>query len=78
MSPDCGPENFEFIVADVVTKVAAMTLTRQIDVVFDGPPGPNAGRFVEVEDEAGRSIDLGVWLERPDGHWALRLQVSAA
>ena len=57
ISSDCGPENYEFIVADVVTKVASMTLTRQIDVVFDGPPGPAPGRFVEVEDETGRSIN---------------------
>ena len=77
MAPDCGPDNYEFIVADVVTKAAAIGLTRQIDVVFDGPPGPRAGRFVEVEDEAGRSIDVGEWVERPDGYWALRSRISA-
>jgi len=27
-----------------------------IDVVFDGPPGPEPPRFIEVEDEQGRSI----------------------
>ena len=76
VSPDCGPENYDFIVADVVTKVAAAALSRQIDVVFDGPPGPNPGRFVEVEDEAGRSIDVGKWVERPDGYWALRIPIA--
>ena len=25
---------------------------------FDGPPGPETGRFVEVEDLEGRGIDL--------------------
>jgi len=46
---------------------------RYIDVVFDGPPGPESGRFVELEDDHGRSIDLGEWIQRPDGFWALRL-----
>jgi hypothetical protein len=31
------------------------------------------GRFVEVENEHGRSIDLGDWVHRPDGFWALRI-----
>jgi hypothetical protein len=78
MASDCEADNYEFIVADMVTKAAATGLIRQIDVVFDGPPGPESGRFVEVEDEAGRSIELGEWVERPDGYWALRLQVPTA
>jgi hypothetical protein len=44
-----------------------------VDIVFDGPPGPQSGRFVEVEDEDGRSIRLGEWIARPNGYWALRL-----
>jgi hypothetical protein len=43
-----------------------------IDIVFDGPPGPEAGRFVEVERD-GRSTCIGEWIERPDGCWALRI-----
>ena len=77
MAPDCGPDNYEFIVADVVTKAGVIGLTRQIDVVFDGPPGPEPGRFIEVEDEAGRSIDVGEWVERRDGYWVLRLAIPA-
>ena len=77
MSPDCGPDNYEFIAADVVTRGAAVALTRQIDIVFDGPPGPEAGRFVEVEDEFGRSVDMGEWIERSDGYWALRIRIPA-
>ncbi len=46
----------------------------QIDIVFDGPPGPIAGRFVEVEDADGKSIRVGEWIERPDGTWALRIE----
>lgn len=42
-------------------------------VVFDGPPGPEAGRFVECEDAEGRGINAGEWIERPNGWWALRI-----
>lgn len=44
-----------------------------VDIVFDGPPGPEAGRFVEVEDNTGASINFGHWVERDDGYWALRI-----
>src|ERR1039458_7167629 len=33
-----------------------------LDVVFDGPPGPIAGRFVEVEDARGYSDNAGEWI----------------
>ena len=44
-----------------------------IDIVFDGPPSHESGRFVEVEDATGRSIRFGEWVERADGYWVLRL-----
>jgi hypothetical protein len=45
-----------------------------IDIVFAAPPGPgNECVFVEVEDERGRSISVGEWVDRGDGFWALRL-----
>ena len=44
-----------------------------IDFVFDGPPGPGSGRFIEVEDSNGTSISIGEWIQRPDGLWALRI-----
>jgi len=46
---------------------------RYIDVVFDGPPGPVAGRFVEVENAEGASINFGKWVHRNDGYWVLRI-----
>ncbi len=46
------------------------------DIVFDGPPGHESGRFVEVEDSQGRSFKAGDWIERGDGLWALRLWTS--
>lgn len=47
-----------------------------IDIVFDGPPSHESGRFVEVENEAGQSISYGQWVNRPDGFWALRIQAD--
>lgn len=44
-----------------------------VDVVCDGPPGPESGRFVELENEQGASINPGEWIQREDGLWALRL-----
>lgn len=49
-----------------------------IDIVFDGPPGHEGGRFVEVEDAAGKSIKVGEWLQRADGLWALRIPARAS
>ncbi len=49
------------------------TPSKYIDIVFDGPPGLEAGRFVEVENSEGRSIRLGSWVQRFDGFWVLRI-----
>ena len=49
-----------------------------IDIVFDGPPGPVAGRFVEVEDSVRRSIRFGEWTKRDDGFWVLRVASKSA
>lgn len=40
------------------------------DILFDGA-GPDK-HFIEVEDDEGYSMNLGTWIERPDGLWALR------
>lgn len=50
---------------------------RTIHVVFDGPPGPTSGRFVEVETPDGRSVNVGEWKRREDGYWVLVLNVLA-
>ena len=47
-----------------------------VDIVFDGPPGPESGRFVEVENQLGRSVDVGEWVQRPEGYWSLRIGPS--
>lgn len=43
-----------------------------INVIFDGPPSHESGRFVEVENDHGESIRAGEWIKRDDGYWALR------
>lgn len=46
-----------------------------INIIFDGPPGPEAGRFVEVEDESGKSISVGEWRDI-GGFWALAINTD--
>lgn len=46
---------------------------KHIDIVFDRAPGPDSPRFIEVENDEGRSISAGNWLKRDDGHWVLRI-----
>ena len=47
-----------------------------VDIVFDGPPSNESGRFVETEDSNGKGISIGEWVERPDGLWALRIPLA--
>lgn len=48
-----------------------------IRIIFDGPPGAESGRFVEVEDGDGRGVSVGRWVELPDdGWWALELAMD--
>ena len=51
----------------------ASEMNKAINVIFDGPPAPRAGRFIEVETDNGKSINAGEWIERPDGYWSLRI-----
>jgi hypothetical protein len=47
-------------------------------IIFDRPPGPEAPRFIEVENERGESVSVGEWIELPDrGYWALKLPLSS-
>lgn len=48
-----------------------------INIIVDGPPGPEFGQFVEVEDDEGHSLKVGTWTG-PDenGHYRLRLAVA--
>lgn len=44
-----------------------------LHIIFDGPPGPEGGRFVEVENDFGESVKAGEWLKNDDGTWTLRI-----
>jgi len=52
---------------------------KKIDVMFDGPPGPRPGRFIEVEVD-GKSVDLGEWVEHPGASdtWSLSFTLEEA
>lgn len=60
------------------TPVDSVEEQEMLHVVFDGPPGPEAGRFVECETPDGRSVNAGEWHERGDGLWELRIPRIAA
>lgn len=49
----------------------------RLQILFDGPPGPVCGRFIEAERD-GRSIKAGTWIEREGGLWALEIEPEAA
>lgn len=58
------------------TKTKTTPLPQTICIVFDGPPGSVAGRFVEVEDSDGHGLGVGEWSERPDGLWVLTIETG--
>jgi len=44
----------------------------KLDIIFDGPPSHESGRFIEVNDSAtGASIRWGRWRDNEDGTWSL-------
>lgn len=49
----------------------------ELHIIFDGPPGPEAGRFVEVETADGQSIRAGEWRQIGD-YWHLVILRSPA
>ncbi len=53
--------------------VSLVSETKPINIIIDGPPGPESGQFVEIETDDGKSIRLGGWHPRPDGLWSLRI-----
>ena len=61
---------------DMKNRIAQSAPIQTIDIVFDGPPSHQSGRFVEVENAEGHSIRVGEWLQRPDSYWVLRLKAE--
>ncbi len=58
--------------------IHAVAAVHTVDLVFDGPPGPEGPRFIEAERKDGTSISVGQWIESPgtNGWWRLRLTVA--
>lgn len=56
-------------------RLDAAARVKEVDLVFDGPPGPEGPRFIEAERAGdGTSVSVGEW--RQDGvHWKLRVRV---
>ncbi len=52
-----------------------MATREYIDIVFDDSPGSVSGRFVEVEDPSGASINAGVWVQQVGEPWYWRLRI---
>jgi hypothetical protein len=51
----------------------AQPATEFVNICFDRGPGPWPQQLIDVEDDQGRSVNYGDWLEREDGTWALRV-----
>lgn len=47
---------------------------KKVHLVFDGYPGPKGCKFIEAEDDSGKSINVGEWLPREDGLTELVLE----
>lgn len=80
MASTCGEADCPFL-AEVRACLASVSASksvapRTVDILFDGPPEHVSPRFVECE-ENGKSINLGTWVEREGGMWALRIEVAS-
>ncbi len=49
--------------------------TQYLDFVADNGPGPDCG-IVEVENDEGKSVNIGKWFQRSDGYWVLRVWLN--
>lgn len=79
---DAAKANLDFLYkerdrAEAALADAVKAEREAICIVFDGPPSPEAGRFVEVETDDGKSINIGQWSLRDDGFWQLRIEAAA-
>lgn len=54
-----------------IPQQTAGTAREFVDIIFDGPPDPEATHLVDVQDERG--LPAGAWMEGDDGSWALRI-----
>lgn len=67
-------EAAESEIRKALSEAKAKSELNEIRIIFDGPPGPVPGRFVEVENTEGASIRVGEWHGRGDGFHELRIK----
>ena len=49
---------------------------RELRLVFDAPPGRDRPTLIEIEDHAGRAVEVGEWRARVDGYWELVISIA--
>lgn len=49
--------------------------THYLDFVVGNGPGPDCG-LIEVENDEGKSVNVGEWFQRSDGFWVLRVWLN--
>ncbi len=54
-----------------------MATETHIDIILDGPPGPESSRFIEVDDASGQSLKASACFVRQDGLWVVRVPIAA-
>jgi hypothetical protein len=50
--------------------------SRELRLVFDGPPGRDRPTLIEIEDHSGRAVEVGEWRARADGYWELVIPIA--
>ena len=48
----------------------------ELRLVFDAPPGRDRPTLIEIEDHAGRAVEVGEWRARIDGYWELVIPIA--
>lgn len=90
-APAAEPSRFKSPLADAVAKkvhnemaslrsvtgVTIDTVAQEYRIVCDGFPSHEGPRFIEVEDETGKSIKAGEWRKREDGLCELVISAPA-
>jgi len=54
---------------------AELAAADYVDLLFDGPPGPEGQAFVEAVDPHGNGVSVGEWIKMDDDpYWRLRVR----
>lgn len=70
------PQEVFDIMKDRIIQQAESVERSHIQVIFDGPPSAESGRFVEVTNDDGEGINAGDWIDLGEGYWSLRIALN--